>query len=163
MWAFEVNDFELHLREELELLKIEVGDSGDARHTDAHLTWVRPHVIQQFPHRCPGRTGPDHQDVGVGHQLGHRHVGVWPAVREVHAARLYGQIADGAERTGADILAPGVVGAIDRLVPERQQCVERNIKGRPRLRYADDGDHHDNGGQQPQGREAMASTALGNS
>jgi hypothetical protein len=59
------------------------------------------------------------------------------------------QIADGAERTGPDILVPGVVGAVDRRLAERQEGVDRNVKRRPRPRYADNRNHHDDPRQQP--------------
>src|SRR4029077_3170429 len=41
------------------------------------------------------------------------------------------QIADGAERTGPDILVPGVVGAVDRRLAERQEGGNRNVKRPP--------------------------------
>ena len=59
------------------------------------------------------------------------------------------QIADGTERAGPDILLSSVVGAVDRFMPERQQGVDRDVEGRPCPRYADDRNHHDDGGQQP--------------
>ena len=66
------------------------------------------------------------------------------------------QIADHAERPGADILHARDLIASHRPRTERQQCVNRDIERRPRPGDADDGDRHDDRGDQPAERHPGA-------
>src|SRR5436190_24105298 len=59
-------------------------------------------------------------------------------------------VAEGAERTGADVVI-AIFGARHRLLPERQQSVEGDVERRPRPWQADDRDRHDDRREQPAG------------
>ena len=59
------------------------------------------------------------------------------------------QIADQAEQTGADIGLAGQAIAAHGPLAERQQRVDGDIEGGPRPGQADDGDRHDDRGDDP--------------
>src|SRR6266436_10014847 len=65
-------------------------------------------------------------------------------------------IAEGAERPGAEIVIAGIFGARHRLLPKRQQSVEGDVERRPRPRQADDRNRHDDRGEQPSGGHPYA-------
>src|SRR5437762_5779466 len=58
-------------------------------------------------------------------------------------------IADEAERAGADILLARQLVAVDRLIAEGQEGEMRDVEGGAAPGNADDGDEHDEGGQKP--------------
>ena len=66
------------------------------------------------------------------------------------------QIAGKAEKSGADILAAGIVGARHRLAAERQERIGRDVERRPGPGQADDGDRHDHAGNHPGERHPQA-------
>ena len=53
------------------------------------------------------------------------------------------QVADQAERPGADVVAAVIFGARHGRLAERQQRIDGDIERRPRPGQADDGDRHD--------------------
>src|SRR5262249_30236421 len=109
------------------------------------------------PEREPGklqvRPGERNADDGDGEQDGDEDM----AERQPPAGQHQpDDIADDAERPGADVLLPGMVVARHRLLPERQQRVGGDAEGRPRPGDADDGDHHDDRRDRPADRHLKA-------
>ena len=66
------------------------------------------------------------------------------------------QIAGKAEQSGADIGAAGILRARHRLPAEREERIGRHVERRPGPGQADDGDRHDDTGNDPGERHPEA-------